>query len=101
MVKIYKQERCSTVQIYIINTHNRYRKRTLQTLEDIYNQTLLVGMDRYLYFSGLIIVLSLSFKIASRIFQFSQYLGRKLGMLFKIAQSVEVVIILGKTAILP
>ena len=29
------------------------------------------------------------------------YLGTKLDMLFKIAKSVEIVIILGKTAILP
>ena len=40
-------------------------------------------------------------KIASRICQFSQYLGTKLDMLFGIAKSVAIVIISGKTAILP
>ena len=35
------------------------------------------------------------------IFQFSQYLGTKLDMLFEIAQSVEILIILGNTAIPP
>ena len=33
--------------------------------------------------------------------QFGQYLGTKLDMLFEIAKCVEIVIILGKTAILP
>ena len=32
--------------------------------------------------------------------QFSQYLGAKLDMLFKIVKSVEIVIIVGKTVIL-
>ena len=41
-----------------------------------------------------------SLKIATRICQFSQYLGTKLDMLFEIAKSVEIVIVLGKTAIL-
>ena len=40
-------------------------------------------------------------KIATRICQFSQYSRTKLDMLFEIAKSVEIVIILGKTAILP
>ena len=39
-------------------------------------------------------------KIATRICQFSQYLGTTLDMLFEIAKSVEMVINLGKTAIL-
>ena len=38
-------------------------------------------------------------KIATRICQFSQYLGTKLDMLFEIAKSDDIVIILGKTAI--
>ena len=38
-----------------------------------------------------------SLKIATRICQFSQYLGTKLDMLFEIAKSVEVVIVVGKT----
>ena len=42
-----------------------------------------------------------SLKIATRICQFSQYLGTKLDMLFEIAKSVEIIIILGKPAILP
>ena len=42
-----------------------------------------------------------SLKIATRICQFSQYLGTKLEMLFEIAKCVEMVIILGKTGILP
>ena len=56
-----------------------------------------------------------SLKITNRICQFSRYLGTKLGMLFKIANLVEIVIdrlfkiaklvekviILGKIAILP
>ena len=42
-----------------------------------------------------------SLKIATRIFQFSQYLETKLDMLFEIATSVEIVMILEKTAILP
>ena len=37
----------------------------------------------------------------TRIFQFSQYLGIRLDMLFETAKSVEIVVILGKTAILP
>ena len=52
-----------------------------------------------------LVVPSLSTKsaleIATRICQFSQYLGPKLEVLFEIAKSVEIVIILGKTAILP
>ena len=39
--------------------------------------------------------------ISTRIRQFNQYLGTKLDMLLEIAKSVETVIILGKTAILP
>ena len=42
-----------------------------------------------------------SLKIASRICQFSQYLRTKLDILFEIAKLVEIVIILGNTAILP
>ena len=38
---------------------------------------------------------------ATRICQFSQYLRTKLDMLFETAKSVEIVIILGKTAIYP
>ena len=51
-----------------------------------------------------VVVLPLStktLKIATRICQFSQYLGRQLDMLFEIIMSVEILIILGKTAILP
>ena len=40
-------------------------------------------------------------KIATGICQFSQYLGTKLDMLFEMVKSVEIVIILGKTAIYP
>ena len=40
-------------------------------------------------------------KIATKICQFSHYLATKLDMLFEIAKSLEIVIILGKTAILP
>ena len=42
-----------------------------------------------------------SLKIATRICQFSQYLEAKLDMLFEIAKSVEIVIVLGKAATLP
>ena len=46
--------------------------------------------------------LSMKFiKIATKICQFSQYLGTKLDILFEIVKSLEIVIILGKTAILP
>ena len=41
-----------------------------------------------------------SLKIANRICQFSQYLGTKFGMLFKIAKLVAMAIILGKMTIL-
>ena len=59
-------------------------------------------VDRYVYihFSGPICLRN-SLKMATRIGQFSQYLGTKLDMLFEIAKWVEIVIILGKTAILP
>ena len=39
--------------------------------------------------------------VATRICQFSQYLGTELDMLLEIAKSDEIVIILQKTAILP
>ena len=39
-------------------------------------------------------------KIATRICQYRQYLETKLDMLFEIAKSVEIVIILGKAAVL-
>ena len=39
-----------------------------------------------------------SLKIATRICQSSQYLGIKLGMLFKMAKSVEIIITLSKTS---
>ena len=45
--------------------------------------------------------LSTSSEIATENCEFSQYLGTKLDMLFEIAKTVEIVIILGKTAILP
>ena len=51
-----------------------------------------------------LVVLSLStkfIKIATRICQFRKYLGTKLDMLFEIAKSDEIAIILGKTDILP
>ena len=40
-------------------------------------------------------------KNSTKICQFSECLGTKLDMLFEIAKSVEILIILGKTAILP
>ena len=43
----------------------------------------------------------LSLKIATRICQYSQYVGTKRDMLFDMAKSVEIVIILRKAAILP
>ena len=49
----------------------------------------------------LILCLPNSLKIATRICQFSQYLGTKHAMLFEIAKSVEIVTILRKTFILP
>ena len=61
------------------------------------------GVDRYVHLSGRWSHLCLRnyFKIATKICQFSQYLGTELDMLFEIAKSVEIVRILGKTAILP
>ena len=58
------------------------------------------GVDKYVHFSGSISGLRNSLKIATRIFHFSQYSGKNLDMLFEMAKSVEIVIILGKTAIL-
>ena len=51
-----------------------------------------------------LVVLSLStkfIKIATKICQFNQYVGTKVDMLFEIVKSVEIIIILGKTAIYP
>ena len=42
-----------------------------------------------------------SLKTATRIYQFSQYLGTKLDMLFEIAKSAKIVIILEKQLFLP
>ena len=58
-------------------------------------------MDRYLYSTLVVQCLSKRFnsEIVTGICQFSQYLGKKLHMLFKIVKSVEIVIILGKTTI--
>ena len=59
------------------------------------------GVDRYVHLNGPIFVYNIHYKIASKICQFSKYLGTKLDILFEKAKSVEIVIILGKTAILP
>ena len=58
-------------------------------------------VDRYVYFSGSHLCLRNSLKMAIRFCHFSQYLGTKFEMLFEIAKSVEIVIILGKKVILP
>ena len=47
-----------------------------------------------------LVVPSLSTKFIKNSYQFRQYLGAKLDMLFEIANSVEIVIILSKTVIL-
>ena len=58
------------------------------------------GVDRYVHFSGPVFFYEIPLKVATRICQFSQYLGTKLDMLFEIAKSVEIVTILRKTTIL-
>ena len=53
------------------------------------------------YFFDSLVTTENSLKIVTRICRFSQYLETKLEMLFEIAKSVEIVIILRKTAVLP
>ena len=55
-------------------------------------------MDRYVKFSGPIFVYKF-IKNSHKNCQFCQYLRTKLDMLFEIAKSVEIVKILGKTAL--
>ena len=61
-------------------------------------------VDSYVHFSGHTFVYGIpgrnSLQIATSICHFSQYLGTKFHTLFKIAKSNEIVIILGKTAML-
>ena len=58
----------------------------------------LPGVGRYVWCH---LCLRNSLEIATRICQFSQYLGTTLDMQLEIAKPVEIVIILGKTTILP
>ena len=59
-------------------------------------------MDRYVHFSGPIFVYEIHFKKPPEFASLASILmGKRFDMLFEIAKSVETVIILGKTVILP